>query len=351
MRPATLVSFGATWCGPCRLLAPGLRALAAIEKDRLKVGEARRRREPGDHRAIRGRDFPTCILFNAGEPIERFDGYMPLRKIEAALAATSGCALVCRSKWSDILSAAKFRRDIAPALPAARGQGKFPRVAPRKGMDLGRPHYYVALAMQFLVILSAILSAVTGAFAGARAPDTRPLHEAAAPAVAIAAAVAQAPAFVRAFPQALPVLALQRLDCCWILDRLMNRTRARRVVLLLDCCYAGAFERGLTTRGDNALQLEERLSGRGRAVITASTALEYAFEGKDLADSPGGARLVFTSAIVDGLATGDAEQDQDGMIGLDELYRTVYGAVRRVTPNQTPSKWWPTSSRRSIAAG
>ncbi len=122
-------------------------------------------------------------------------------------------------------------------------------------------------------------------------------------------------------------------------NRLMNRTRARRVVLLLDCCYAGAFERGLSSRGDSALQLEERLSGRGRAVITASTAMEYAFEGQDLTDSPEGAPSVFTSAVVEGLSSGDADQDQDGMISLDELYEYVYGAVRRVTPNQTPSKW------------
>ncbi len=48
---------------------------------------------------------------------------------------------------------------------------------------------------------------------------------------------------------------------------------------------------------------------------------------------------MFTSALVQGLSTGDADQDQDGMIGLDELYEYVYDAVRRVTPNQTPSKW------------
>ena len=31
-------------------------------------------------------------------------------------------------------------------------------------------------------------------------------------------------------------------------NRRMNRSRSRRVVLLLDCCYSGAFERGLTAR-------------------------------------------------------------------------------------------------------
>ncbi|MBV9883910.1 MAG: thiol reductase thioredoxin, partial [Sphingomonadaceae bacterium] len=34
-----LLAFGASWCGPCRLMAPALRALADIEKDRLKVAK------------------------------------------------------------------------------------------------------------------------------------------------------------------------------------------------------------------------------------------------------------------------------------------------------------------------
>ena len=122
-------------------------------------------------------------------------------------------------------------------------------------------------------------------------------------------------------------------------NRLMSRTRSRRVVLFLDCCYAGAFERGLTTRGDSELHLAERLGGRGRAVITASTAMEYAFEGTELADSSAGQPSVFTSAVVEALRTGEADTDQDGLIGLDELYEYVYDKVRSVTPNQTPSKW------------
>ena len=43
-------------------------------------------------------------------------------------------------------------------------------------MDLGGQRYYVAAAMNFLLILSALLSAVTGAFSGVRAPEPRPHH-------------------------------------------------------------------------------------------------------------------------------------------------------------------------------
>ena len=119
-------------------------------------------------------------------------------------------------------------------------------------------------------------------------------------------------------------------------SRQMNRSRSRRVVLLLDCCYAGAFERGLMPRASMDVGIEQQFGGRGRAVITASSAMEYAFEADEPAEA---APSVFTSALVEGLRTGEADRDQDGLVGLDELYDYVYDKVRAATPNQTPGKW------------
>jgi thioredoxin 1 len=80
-----LVAFGASWCGPCRLLGPGLRALAEIRKDRLMVTKVDVDADPATTGLYGVETYPTCILFKAGEPVERLDGYMPLRKIEATL--------------------------------------------------------------------------------------------------------------------------------------------------------------------------------------------------------------------------------------------------------------------------
>ncbi len=121
--------------------------------------------------------------------------------------------------------------------------------------------------------------------------------------------------------------------------RCMNRSRSRRVVLLLDCCYAGAFERGLVARAGLDMGIGEQLGGRGRAVITASSAMEYAFEAGELTDDAQPTPSVFTGALVEGLQTGDADQDLDGLVGLDELYDYVYERVRARTPHQTPGKW------------
>ena len=120
----------------------------------------------------------------------------------------------------------------------------------------------------------------------------------------------------------------------------MNRSRSKRVVLLLDCCYAGAFERGMMARAGGGAGIEEQFAGgRGRAVITASDAMQYAYEGGELAATNELAPSVFTSALVGGLQTGEADRDQDGQVALDELYDYIYDKVRAATPNQTPCKW------------
>ena len=58
-----------------------------------------------------------------------------------------------------------------------------------------------------------------------------------------------------------------------------------------------------------------------------------------LTDSGDVSPSVFTSALVTGLESGDADRDQDGLVALDELYDYVYEKVRAATPNQTPGKW------------
>ncbi|MDR7275994.1 caspase family protein [Catenuloplanes atrovinosus] len=122
-------------------------------------------------------------------------------------------------------------------------------------------------------------------------------------------------------------------------NRQMTASRSRRIVLLLDCCYAGAFARGLLPRAGAAdLGIEEQLAGRGRAVITASSAVQFAFEG-DAATTVRRRPSVFTGVLVQGLRSGDADRDGDGIVTLDEMYDHVYAGVRAVTPHQTPGKW------------
>lgn len=126
-------------------------------------------------------------------------------------------------------------------------------------------------------------------------------------------------------------------------QRAMNACRARRLVLLLDCCYGGAFGRGVRVRASGSANVldafpAERIGGgRGRAVISAASSMEFAFEGTRLSGSRQ-SPSVFTDALVGGLRSGAADLDGDGLITLDELYHYVFDRVREANPRQNPTR-------------
>ena len=127
-------------------------------------------------------------------------------------------------------------------------------------------------------------------------------------------------------------------------QRCMRSSRSRSVVLLLDCCYGGAFAQGVKVRAAGDVNVFDSFpqgrtgGGRGRAVITASGAMEFAFEGDRLGDDQRRRPSVFTTALVEGLATGEADRDEDGWVSLDELYEYLFDKVRELNPHQTPSR-------------
>ncbi|MBV9142723.1 MAG: ABC transporter substrate-binding protein [Pseudonocardiales bacterium] len=121
----------------------------------------------------------------------------------------------------------------------------------------------------------------------------------------------------------------QRLDSTgisarWVKEQ-MDHSRSQRIVVLLDCCYGGAFTRGPRGGSGGAEEILEQLGGRGRVVITASDKMEYAYGSE------------FTNAVVGGLQTGAADLDGDGQVSVGELYQYVYDQVRRNRPDQTPT--------------
>ena len=131
-------------------------------------------------------------------------------------------------------------------------------------------------------------------------------------------------------------LAATAIASAWLNERL-DDCRARSQILVLDCCHSGAFARG--AKGDTELALKQRFEphGRGRVVLTASRGTEYSFEGDQV--SGDGVPSVFTHAIVNGLRTGDADRDKDGLISVADLYQYLYHKVRAAEPRQTPELW------------
>jgi caspase domain-containing protein/carbohydrate binding protein with CBM4/9 domain len=132
----------------------------------------------------------------------------------------------------------------------------------------------------------------------------------------------------------LDLLSATGISATWLNERI-DRSRSRRTVVLLDCCFSGSFPAGVRHRAGGAMDAHGQLQGRGRAIITASNSMEYAYEGEELTGE--GQPSVFTEAVVEGLRTGRADLDMDHLISIDDLYHYVYDRVRERTPNQTPS--------------
>jgi hypothetical protein len=118
----------------------------------------------------------------------------------------------------------------------------------------------------------------------------------------------------------------------------MLRSRSRQQVLVLDCCYSGAFAKGMVAKGVTMIGTQEYFEGSGRVVLTASDSMQYSFEGEHIEGV--GARSVFTRALVHGLETGEADLDDDGVISVDELYDYTRKRVTSEAPQQSPKRWF-----------
>jgi tetratricopeptide (TPR) repeat protein len=111
---------------------------------------------------------------------------------------------------------------------------------------------------------------------------------------------------------------------------IMSNSRSKRQVVILDCCFSGAFAEGWLAKDDGSVDVKSQLGGEGRAVLTSSTSTQYSFEqeGSDLS--------TYTRYLVEGIETGAADLDCDGMVSIDELHRYAKGKVQEAAPAMKP---------------
>lgn len=114
----------------------------------------------------------------------------------------------------------------------------------------------------------------------------------------------------------------------------VQRSKARKIVLLIDACHAGAFGSSqtlLAMRSANAADINRMLVAMGQAqdgiaVLSASSAAERSQEGPQFCGGHG----AFTCAILTGLK-GAADSDGNGLVQMRELYDHTYREVKRLT--------------------
>ena len=77
-----LVDFWATWCGPCKMIAPVVAQIAEENQGVIKVGKVNVDNEMPLAQKYRVASIPTLILFKDGKPVQQRMGFSNKAKIE-----------------------------------------------------------------------------------------------------------------------------------------------------------------------------------------------------------------------------------------------------------------------------
>jgi thioredoxin len=72
-----LVDFWASWCQPCRMVAPVVEEIATENSGKLKVLKLDVDENQNTAMQYNVSSIPTLILFKGGEPVERVVGFSP----------------------------------------------------------------------------------------------------------------------------------------------------------------------------------------------------------------------------------------------------------------------------------
>ncbi|ANN14205.1 thioredoxin [Amycolatopsis orientalis] len=81
-----LVDFWATWCGPCKMVAPVLEEIAAENGEKLTIAKLDIDANPNTARDYQVMSIPTLILFQGGKPVKQIVGAKPKAALLSDLA-------------------------------------------------------------------------------------------------------------------------------------------------------------------------------------------------------------------------------------------------------------------------
>ena len=80
-----LLDFWAPWCGPCRMIAPSVAAIAEKYNGKVKVGKVNVDEEPELANAFGVESIPTLVYIREGKIVGTKVGYQTLEELEAIL--------------------------------------------------------------------------------------------------------------------------------------------------------------------------------------------------------------------------------------------------------------------------
>lgn len=80
-----LVDFFATWCGPCRMIAPAIEEIAVEKAGEVEVYKIDIDKSPDIAQQFGIRGVPTLMVFEGGKPVSQMVGAQPKAQILAML--------------------------------------------------------------------------------------------------------------------------------------------------------------------------------------------------------------------------------------------------------------------------
>ena len=95
----------------------------------------------------------------------------------------------------------------------------------------------------------------------------------------------------------------------------LNNNRCKRQVIILECCFSGAFDPSSVIKDDGYVDLQNQLGAEGRVILASSSSTQYSFEQQE------GDISVYTHHLVEGIETGASDLDRDGKITAREIHQ------------------------------
>jgi hypothetical protein len=112
----------------------------------------------------------------------------------------------------------------------------------------------------------------------------------------------------------------------------LDASKCKQVMLFLDCCYSGAVGKDFVARSAVDDQLQIAAESAGICIMSASNAVQIALESAEQGLG------VFTRHVIEGIKSGAADQNGDGLVTFDELYDYVQKRVI-ADGHQRPQRW------------
>lgn len=113
------------------------------------------------------------------------------------------------------------------------------------------------------------------------------------------------------------------------INECVQSCKANHQIIILDCCFSGAFG-DMVARDDGEINLQDQLGAEGQVVLTSTSAVDYSFEEK------GSSLSIYTRYLVEGISSGAADEDDEGVITVDKLHRYASRKVNETSPAMSP---------------